>query len=52
MMKRIMHKIRLLFIGALIAALDRMTLELEEYLDGEQGEVHGEPSAGEGGGVA
>ncbi len=51
MMKRIVHKIRLVLIGALIAALDRVKSELEEYLDGENGEVHAEPSAADEGGM-
>ena len=51
MMKRIVHKMKLVLIGALIAALDKMKQELEEYLAGESGEVHAEP-AGEAEGVA
>lgn len=49
MMKRIMHKIKLVLIGAVIAALGRISQELEEYLDGENGEVHAEPAVDEGG---
>jgi hypothetical protein len=52
MMKRIMHKMKLVLIGALIAGLDKIRKELEEYLEGEQGEVHEEPSAMEAGGNA
>lgn len=52
MMKRIMHKMKLVLIGALIAGLDKIRKELEEYLEREQGEVHEEPSAMEAGGNA
>lgn len=37
MMKRIMHKVKLVLAGAVIAALDRVILELEEYLEQERG---------------
>ena len=49
MMKRIMHKIRLVLIGALVAALGRISQELEEYLESEGGEVHEEPAVEAGG---
>ena len=49
MMKRIVHKMKLVLIGAVIAALDKIRNELEEYLDGENGEVHEEPAVDEGG---
>ena len=51
MMKRIVHKIKLVLIGALIAALDKVKHELAEYLEGERGEVHEEPAT-EAGGMA
>ena len=47
MMKRILHKIKLVLIGAIIAALDRVILELDEYLEQEQGQER--PAGGEGG---
>lgn len=48
MMKRIMRKLKLILVGALVAALSRVKQELEDYLEGEQGQAH--PCAkGEGG---
>lgn len=49
MLKRILHKIKLVLIGAVIAALGRISQELEEYLECEGGEVHAEPAVDGGG---
>ena len=50
MMKRILHKVKLVLIGALIAALERITQELAEYLQEEQG-IRPEAANGEQGGI-
>ena len=49
MMKRILHKLKLILIGALIAGLNRVAQELEEYLEREQSQME-EQLAGEQGG--
>ena len=49
MMKRIMHKVKLVLVGAVIAALDRVILELEEYLEREYNEAQEAPLGEQGG---
>ena len=48
MMKRMMHKVKLVLAGAVIAALDRVILELEEYLEQEYNEAQEAPLGGTG----
>ena len=50
MLKRILHKLKLVLIGALIAALNRVAQELDEYLERENSQQE-EPLAGEQGGL-
>ena len=49
MMKRMMHKVKLVLAGAVIAALDRVILELEEYLEREYIKAQEAPCGEQGG---